>query len=167
MSYVILSLFILFLVIGILLVPLGLPGTWLIALDAFLYALVRNFDGTTEDWKVVMLVVFLALAGEIIEFGIGIAGAKREKVPNGAIVASIAGGILGAVIGVPVFLIGSVLGLLIGTFVGALIYGLFTSHHLPDAFRIAKAALFSRAIALFAKTAIALGMSVYLLFKLF
>jgi uncharacterized protein YqgC (DUF456 family) len=167
MSYVILSLFILFLAVGILLVSLGLPGTWLIVADALLYSLLRDYKGETQDWKVVLFVAMLALAGEAIEFGASVLGARREKVPTGAIVASIAGGLLGAVIGIPVFLIGSVLGLLLGTYLGALIYSLITQPQAGEAFRFARSVLFSRVVSIFAKTTVAVVMSVYLLFKVF
>lgn len=167
MTILALTLFILLLAAGIALVPVGLPGTWLIVVDALLYSLLRDFEGETADWKVVLFVAMLALAGEAIEFGASVAGAKREKVPTGAIVASILGGLIGAVVGVPVFLIGSVLGLLLGTYLGALIYSLITHPRAGEAFRFARSVLFSRVVSIFAKTTVAVVMSVYLLFKVF
>ena len=166
LTTLILIVFVLLLVIGICLVPLGLPGTWLIVLDAVLYSIVRNYQGT-NDWKVILIVIFLALAGEGVEFAAGIFGAKQQKVPTGAVVASMVGGILGAIIGVPIFLIGAVLGLLLGTFLGALAYSLLTHPRVEEAFRFAVATLFSRVVSLFAKTTVAVVMSVYLLFKVF
>lgn len=161
----VLGLFTLILAAGVIIVPLGLPGTWVIFGDALLYSLIRDFQ--TSDVKVLLIVGGLALLGEGIEFLSGIVGAKREQVPNGAIIASLIGGIVGAIIGLPVVLIGSVLGLLLGTFLGALIYCLFKTPGVQPAVRMAWATLFSRVIALFAKTAVALGMAVYLLFQIF
>ncbi len=166
LTILILFIFCLLLVIGVTLVPLGLPGTWLIVLDAFLYSLVRDYKNT-DDWKVVLVALLLALAGEGIEFATGVFGAKNQKIPTGAIVASIVGGIIGAIVGVPVFLIGAVLGLLLGTFLGALIYGLITHPHLKEAIRFAIVTLFSRVVSIFAKTTVALVMVAYLLFKVF
>jgi uncharacterized protein YqgC (DUF456 family) len=165
MGILILVLFILLLIVGVAIVPIGLPGTWLIVLDAFFYSLIRDFD--TKDWKVLLVVGTLALLGEAIEFLSGILGAKSQKVPNGAIIASMIGGIVGAIIGVPVFLIGAVLGLLLGTFIGALLYSLITHPHAGEAIRFAFVILFSRVISIFAKTSVAVTMVIYLLFKVF
>lgn len=138
----------------------------MIVVDAFLFSLVRDFKAGS-DWKVVLIVVGLALLGEGIEFLAGILGAKSQKVPTGAIIASLIGGIIGAIVGVPVFLIGSVLGLLLGTFLGAFLYSLVREREVRRAIGQSIAVLTSRIISIFAKTGVALGMSVYLLIKVF
>jgi uncharacterized protein YqgC (DUF456 family) len=156
----------LLLVGGVVMVFFTLPGTWLIAVAAFLYSLVRDFD-TSSDWIVIAWLAGLALIGEIVEFATGTLGPKKVQVPTGAIVCSIIGGIVGAIIGVPVFLIGAVLGLLIGTFLGALAYTLIKDGQIRAALRHAAAVLTSRVISIFAKASIAVGMVVYLLISVF
>ena len=151
---------------GIVMVLFTLPGTWVIVAAALLYSLVRDFQGSS-DWVVIVWLVVLALIGEIIEFVTGALGPKKAEVPTGSIVCSMIGGIIGAIIGVPVFLIGAVLGLLIGTFIGALIYTLIKDGRVGAALRHAWAVLTSRIISIFAKTVIAVGMSIYLLIKVF
>lgn len=151
---------------GVVLVLFTLPGTWLIAVAALLYSLVRDFQASS-DWVVIAWLIALAILGEVVEFVTGALGPKKVEVPTGAIICSILGGIAGAIIGVPVFLIGAVLGLLIGTFVGALVYTLVKDGKVRVALRHAVAVLTSRVISIFAKTAIAVGMAVYILINIF
>lgn len=159
--------YILSLLTGLVLVPLGFPGTWLIVLSALVYSLASDFNSHSSDWVVVLIAGGLALMGELLEFGIGVVGSKKLNVSNGAILASIVGGILGAVIGVPVFLLGPLIGLLIGVFAGALAYEWYVQKDVRLALKSALGAFFSRVTALFVKTVLALGMVVYLLVKTF
>ena len=98
---------------------------------------------------------------------VSILGGKALQVSTGALIASIAGGILGAMIGLPVFLIGSFLGLLLGAFLGAFAYECLVTRKFGIAFNAALAVFFSRMVAIFVKTSIAIGMGVYIGFKLF
>jgi uncharacterized protein YqgC (DUF456 family) len=151
---------------GVVMILFTLPGTWVIVAAAFLYSLVRDFQAGS-DWTVLIILAVLAAVGEVVEFVAGTLGAKKDNVPNGAIICSIIGGIVGAIIGVPVFLVGALLGLLVGTFLGALIYMLMKDGRVGVALKNAWAVLTSRVISIFAKTAIAVGMGIYLLVKVF
>ncbi len=166
LSVVYLVLFCLFLLAGIVMVPFTLPGTWMIALGAVLFSLVRDYKASS-DWVVIAIVVGLALLGEIVELATSAFGAKKEHVPTGAVVCSLIGGLVGAIIGVPVFLIGALLGLLIGTFLGAFLYSLVKKGNVAEALSQALVILASRVVAIFAKTSVAVCMAVYLLFKVF
>jgi len=151
---------------GIAMILFTLPGTWVIVLAAFLYSLVRDFQAGS-DWTVIILLAVFAVTGEVVEFVAGALGAKKQDVPTGAIVCSMVGGIAGALIGVPVFLVGALLGLLLGTFLGALIYMLLKDGRVGVALKNAWAVLTSRVISIFAKTAIGIGMAIYLLIHVF
>ncbi len=153
--------------VGIILVPLGLPGTWLIFSSAALYSLFYNFNPGKTDFWTLLILLFIAAFGELLEFLVSVWGGKKLQVSNGALIASIVGGLIGAVIGVPVFLIGSLLGLLLGVFLGALIYEFLVEKDFVKALRAALAVFFSRLVASFMKTSLALGMFVYLCFRLF
>lgn len=158
----------LFILLGVLLVPLGLPGTWVIVLTSLVYSFFYSLDGGASSalWVNGVLIV-LAMFGELMEFVIGTFGSKPLKVSNGAIVCAFIGGIIGAVIGVPVFLIGAVLGLFIGAFVGAFVYEWATLNDFGRAFVNALAVLATRIVASFLKTTLAVGMGIYLVFKIF
>lgn len=158
-------LFILGLLIGLVLVPLGLPGTWLIVVISFIYSLFRDFQAGRNDFWVLFVVILLAVIAELLELGIGIIGSRKFKVSNGAIVFSIIGGIVGAAIGVPVMMIGGLIGLFIGVFAGAFAFEMFQTKDYRLAFKGAVATFFCRITALFVKTFVAFMMVIYLLTK--
>lgn len=159
--------YVLLLLIGLLLVPLGLPGAWLMVVVAFVYSLLTDFQAGQNDLWVLVVVVILALIGELLEFGIGVLGSKKLKVSNRAIIFSLIGGFIGAVVGFPIILIGSLIGLFVGAFLGAFIYEIFEQKNLAKALKSSIACFFSRVTAMFFKTGIAFAIVVYLLMKTF
>lgn len=161
------TILLLLVLVGIVLVLFGLPGTWIIVGGAFLYSIFFSFSSVSSDFWVVFILIVLALLGEIFEFLVSIVGGKMLQVSTGALLSSIIGGILGAMIGVPVFLIGSFLGLLLGAFLGAFVYELLVTRKFGTALNAATGVFFSRVVAIFVKTSIAIGMGVYIGFKMF
>jgi len=159
--------YVLLLLIGLLLVPLGLPGTWLMVVVAFVYSMLTDFQTGQNDIWVLVVIVALAILAELFEFGIGVIGSKKLKVSNKAIISSLIGGFIGAILGFPIILIGSLIGLLIGVFVGAFIYEIFEQKNFIKALTTSMACFFSRVTAMFVKTAIAFAIVVYLLMKTF
>lgn len=160
-------LYVLSLLAGLALVPLGLPGTWLIAAAAFLYAGVAQFNPLYSDWWTLGPVVVMAISAEVVEMGLGVMASKKMDVSNGAVMASLIGGVLGAMMGVPIPLLGSLFGLLLGTFAGAFIYEIALGKEMSVALTSAFATFFSRMTALFVKTLIAFVMVIFLLVKTF
>ncbi len=157
----------LLILIGIIFVLFGLPGTWMIVAGAFLYSLFFDFNSGGSNFWVVFILIILALLGEALEFLVSVIGGKTLQVSTGAIIASIAGGLIGAMIGIPIFLIGSFLGLLLGAFIGAFIYEWAITQKFGVALRSAVAIFFSRMMAIFVKTCLAIGMGAYIGFKIF
>ncbi len=151
------------LVTGVLLVPLGFPGTWMIFGAGVLSTLFLKIG----SWWMLFFLLVMALLGELLEFWVGIYSGKKMNVSTGALVTSFIGGILGMMIGVPIFLIGSLLGLCLGVFLGAFAYELILHRSLKTALQAATAVFFSRLIASFVKTCIAIGMAIYLGVNLF
>lgn len=155
-------------ILGIVMVPFGLPGVWLIVGSSILYSLFYDYSPQASDFWVNGMLIFLGLIAEALEFLVGTLGGKMmTEISTGAIVSSIVGGIIGAIIGVPVFLIGSFLGLLLGAFLGAFIYEFLIQKNFIIALKSATAVFFSRMVASFLKTCLAVGMTLYLGFKLF
>lgn len=153
---------------GIIMVPLGLPGLWVIVGTSLLYSYFYQYSSGHSDVWVNVILFFLALLAEILEFLVGTFGGKAMvEVSTGAIISSIVGGLIGAMIGVPIFLIGSFLGLLLGAFLGALIYEWVIHKDFGTALTAAVAVFLSRMVASFLKTCIALAMATYLSWKLF
>jgi uncharacterized protein YqgC (DUF456 family) len=153
---------------GVFLVAVGLPGTWVIVLASLGYSLFYPFDGgATSAYWVNGVLLGAAIFGEVVEFVVGTFGSKPLKVSNGAIWCALLGGLIGAIIGVPVFLVGALLGLFIGAFVGAFLYELFVLKSFGRALVNATAVLATRVVATFLKVTLALGMGIYLGFKIF
>jgi uncharacterized protein YqgC (DUF456 family) len=109
----------------VLLVLLGLPGTWLMVTATALVAWWRwDVHGAAPMFGVPMLVtiVGLALAGEVAEFVAGIAGTKSVGGTRRGSVGALVGTLVGALIGtalIPLPIVGSLIGACAGAAVGA------------------------------------------------
>ena len=149
------------LMLGLLMIPFGLPGTWILAGAALGYSiLVPGSIGTFT----IVLVAILALVGELIEFSLTARYTKKYGGSKRASWGAIIGGIVGAVIGVPIPLIGSVIGAFAGSFVGAFVAELSTGSEGGVATRVATGALVGRAAAAAMKVGIGLAMAAWILF---
>jgi hypothetical protein len=102
---------------GLLLIPFGLPGLWVMVLGVLAYGWLTGFQAVTAG--IIALVVALAVLGEVIEAWLGFRFARRYGGSSRAGWGALAGGLIGAVVGVPVPLIGSVIGGFVGAFAGA------------------------------------------------
>ena len=129
-------------VVGLLLVPLGLPGLWLqIAAAVGLVSL------GAIDWPWALGFGALATFGETIEFLSGRWGARRFGGSPRAAWGAFLGGIVGAIVGgVPVPVIGAVVASFLGTFVGALLGEMSAQRHLAPNLRVGLGAVLGRVI---------------------
>lgn len=132
-------------VVGILLIPLGLPGLWLQIGALALYAWQTDF--ATVGLMPVIAAVALGLAAEWLEFALGGRYARRFGGGRRAAWGAIVGGIAGAFMGVPVPVIGSVIGAFVGSFLGAVAGELSTGRGANPALRAGWGALLGRLVA--------------------
>src|SRR3954463_7600947 len=102
---------------GLVLIPFGLPGLWLIVLAIIGYGWLSDFQ-TTSAWFLI-LVIALALGGELIEAWIGFRFAQRYGGSRRAGWGALVGGLAGAIVGVPLPIIGSGIGGVRGGFIRA------------------------------------------------
>lgn len=104
--------------ICLLLVPLGLPGLWVMLGVALL------FDWLAATHQIGIWPVAagagIALLAELFEYTLSARFARRYGGSRRAEWGAILGGLLGAVVGLPVPIVGSVLGAFAGAFLGAL-----------------------------------------------
>lgn len=103
-----------------------LPGNWVIlALATAFAAFAEGRQGQGVGWRVVVVLLALAVLGEVIEFVAGAAGAARRGASRRAMVFSVvgalAGSTLGLMIGIPVPFIGSIVAAIVGGGVGAFV----------------------------------------------
>lgn len=147
--------------LALLLVPLGLPGLWVMVGIALLADVLGV--GISIGWVVLAGVTLLALVAELIEFALGGRMARRYGGSKRAEWGAILGGLVGVVMGFPVPIIGSMIGAFIGAFVGALVAELSLRRGTMAAARVATGALVGRALAVVVKTGIGATMAVWLL----
>jgi uncharacterized protein len=148
------------LVLGLVMIPFGLPGTWIMAAGALGYSLL--VPGSISVFTTV-LVALMALVGEIIEFTLTAKYTRKYGGSRRASWGAIIGGIVGAFMGVPVPVIGSVIGAFVGAFIGAFVAEL-SQGSVGSATKVATGALIGRAVAAAMKVGIGLGMAAVILF---
>ena len=141
-------------VIGLCLIPLGLPGLWVMVVGIIAYGWLTSFR--TVSALTIGIVLVIAVAGEIIESWLGFRFAKRYGGSSRSGWGALIGGLIGAVIGVPIAIIGSVIGAFIGSFIGAALFEFSASRQAGVATRAGWGAVVGRAAA--AAMKIALGL---------
>lgn len=146
---------------ALLLVPIGLPGTWVMILVAVLHDWL--VPSAPIGWGYIGIAFALATLAELFEFTLSVRYTRKYGGSRRAGWGAILGGIGGAILGVPVPVIGSVIGAFVGSFVGALLMELTRRESTRgSATRVAWGALLGRVAAAAAKTGLASVMAVLL-----
>lgn len=147
---------------GLVLVPFGLPGLWVMVLSIIGYGWLTDFR--TLSVGLLVLVIVLALLGEVVEAWLGFSFARRYGASKRAGWGALIGGLVGAVVGVPVPVIGSVVGGFVGAFAGAALFEYTQSRHTGAAAGAGWGAVLGRAAAAAAKMALGIVIAVSALF---
>lgn len=129
------------------LVPLGLPGVWLMI---GILTVATALD-EVAPWLLLLLVGVTGVA-ELAEYLLVKRTAERYGASRKAFWGAIVGGIVGVVIGVPIPVVGPLLAGLAGTFLGAAAVALWETRALRSAGRIGWGALVGRVLAAGLKT---------------
>jgi hypothetical protein len=143
---------------GLLLIPFGLPGLWVIVLGIIGYGWLTDFHSMSALF--LGGVIAFAGLGEIVEARIGFSYARRYGGSGRAGWGALLGGLAGAVVGVPVPIIGSVVGGFIGAFIGAAVFEYTLARRSDVAARAGWGAVLGRAVAAAVKMAIGIVLSV-------
>ena len=102
---------------------IGLPGNWMMAAGAVLFAFLFHDAPTSISWTTVGIVVTFAVVGELLELVAGVAGAAKQGASRCALALSLAGTMMGSIAGafvaVPIPIVGPVIGVLGGGALGA------------------------------------------------
>ena len=146
------------LLVGLILIPFGLPGLWVMVGAALIYSYAEP-----DRIGIVTILGILALAvvAEVIEFMLAGRYAKRYGGSKRAGWGAIIGGIVGAFVGVPIPVLGSMIGAFVGSFAGALVAELTRGSGAGAATRVATGALIVRAVAVAMKVAVGLLLVVW------
>jgi uncharacterized protein YqgC (DUF456 family) len=147
---------------GLLLIPFGLPGLWVMLLGLVGYGWLTDFR--TVSALGIVLAFALALAGEVIEAWLGFRFARRYGGSSRAGWGALVGGLTGAVVGVPVPVIGSVIGGFLGAFAGAALFEYTRARETGTAASAGWGAVLGRATAAAIKMALGIVIGVSALF---
>jgi len=152
-------------VAGLALVPLGLPGLWVMALGVIGYGWLTSFR--TLGVATIAVVLGLALLGEVLEAWMGFGLARRYGGSHRAGWGALIGELAGAFVGVPLPIIGSVIGAFLGSFIGAAAFEYSWSGARGTAVRAGWGAVLGRAAAAAAKIALGIVIAVLAAFAAF
>ncbi len=146
---------------GLALVPLGLPGLWVMLGAGLLYWIVVPAGGI--GLTTFLIAAALVVLAEVLEYTIAGSYTRKYGGSKRASWGAIAGGIIGAVVGVPVPILGSLVGAMIGAFAGAFV-GELSVHRARrhDPTRVATGALIGRAVAAAAKSGLGVLVAILL-----
>ncbi|MBX6363818.1 MAG: DUF456 domain-containing protein [Gemmatimonadetes bacterium] len=134
--------------VGLFVIPLGLPGTWLMILVLGVAA----FYG-----EVGLVVLFaataLALVAELAEYAVTKRMTTRYGGSRRAFWGALLGGMVGIFVGIPVPVVGSMLTGLLGSMAGAVLVTYLETRHLPSAGRVGWGVLLGRGLSIGVKVA--------------
>jgi len=143
---------------GLLLIPLGLPGLWVMLAGIVAYGWLTAFHAVGV--KTIVAAIVLAFVAEVVEAWLSFRLARRYGGSPAAGWGALLGGLVGAMMGVPIPLIGSVVGAFVGSLVGAVLFEYWASRGVETALRAGWGALVARAVGAAAKTAIGVAIAV-------
>lgn len=162
-----LILFCLVLVLGIVTILLGFPGTFLILGDALIYGLITRFRGGITV-KFLLLLLAIALFAELVEFLLGAFTTTKFGASKWGVVGALVGGLLGATWGsaaIPV--VGTLAGALVGAFLGAFLMELLHRDDHTLAARAGFGAFVGKILGLTVTLSCAIAMTALILLHLF
>jgi uncharacterized protein YqgC (DUF456 family) len=153
-----LALMIVAFIAGLVLIPFGLPGLWLIILALVGYAALGSFEQI--GWMTIAAVVVLGVVAEATEAWLGFRFAKRYGGSNRAGWGAFLGGLVGAVVGTPLPVIGNIVGAFVGSYLGAIILARSPDTDIRVTLGAGWGAVLGRASGAAVKIAIALAIAV-------
>lgn len=161
-----LTVFILALFLGIFLTVFGLPGTILIVFDVIAYALATGF--AQIGFKVILILVAMAIVAELVDFGLGMAGAVRFGSSRGGMWAALIGSVAGAIILTPFFLgLGALIGIFLGGGMAVFAVEILQRRKLKPAFRASIGATLGRTAGIAVKGILSVAMAAIALFQIY
>jgi len=140
----------------------SLPANWLILILLFIGSMLNP---TYEiPFSTMYFLGAVALAGELVEFGLQMLGAKKFGATNAGNWGAIAGAICGALLGAPILLgLGALVGAVVGAFIGCYFVETMNGRSRAEAIQAAWGAMLGKILGM----AVKMGIGVFLLVKSF
>jgi uncharacterized protein YqgC (DUF456 family) len=148
-------------VLGLLMIPFGFPGTLVIFAAALCYYLL--VPGGAIGLTTVIVMGALMIVAEGLEWILTSKFTKRYGGSRRAGWGAIIGGMVGAFLGVPVPVVGSIVGAFVGAFAGAFVFEWSRGTEMRGSARVAWGAFIGRVVAAAMKVGIGLAMAVWIL----
>ena len=145
---------------GLVMLPFGLPGLWLMLAAVGLYAWLGP-QGAIGPWTVGGIAA-VAVIAEIGEFVVTARHTRRAGGSSRGAWWALGGSVIGALAGVPIPVAGSLIGAFLGAFVGAWLGELSLGRAVGDATKAATGALIGRAISVALKVAAGVAIAVWI-----
>ena len=143
----------------------GLPGIWMILVLAVVAGALEGF--ARVNLAVILILLGLALIGELLEFLIGYFGARIKGASRAASLAALIGAIAGAfLLGGWIPVVGALLGAFGGAFLAAFLVELFKQGKAEPAYKAGIAAMFGRIGSMASKLAMGVAMIVIVIYRL-
>lgn len=124
---------------------IGMPGIFLIAAGCAAFSFLE--EGAI-DWRLVALIAGIAVFSEIMDFVVGVLGARKFGTTRRGVIGAVIGMIIGAIVGTPVPVIGNLIGIFLGAFLGAFLFEYTDSHDSSSALKSATGAMLGKATAI-------------------
>jgi uncharacterized protein YqgC (DUF456 family) len=148
-------------VLGLIMIPFGMPGTLVLFAAALCYYLLVP-GGGIGLLTVIGVGALMAIA-EGIEWVLTSRFTKKYGGSRRAGWGAIIGGMFGAFMGVPIPIVGSIVGAFVGAFLGAFVFEWSREQNHGVATRVAWGALLGRVIAAAIKVGIGLAMAAWMI----
>jgi len=153
-------------IVGVAIIPLSLPGTFLIVANSFVYGWISGFSELTICFLVILLAI--AIFVEALEFFIGAAVAGKYGASKQGMFGAILGSIVGAIWMMPILpFIGPLIGAFVGAFVGATLFEYIKSSDWEKAIAIGFAAFLGQLGGVLTKMTAAIAMIVLVITRIY
>jgi uncharacterized protein YqgC (DUF456 family) len=149
---------------GVIAVPLGLSGNFILLGAALLTALLTGF--TDVGWIALVVMTVAVIAGEVVEALLGSLVARKFGATKWGMLGAFAGGLGGAFLGTLVLpVIGSVIGSFLGAAAGAMVFELAGGQKTEPGLRAGWGAFVGKVLASGFKMGIGVGIAAYLVIR--
>lgn len=149
-------------IIGLIAIPLGLSGNFILLAVAFAVAILTKFEAV--PWWALLTMGGMVVVGEVLEAFIGGLAAKRHGASRWGMAGAFIGGILGVIPGTALLpIIGSVIGSFIGAAICAVLFEWIHRRSWRESLPAGWGAFLGKLGATFLKIAIGLAIAAYLI----